>query len=182
VNALAKVARLLRERGTPFALIGAAALAVHGVSRATQDLDLLVCDRACLDPAYWDRVRVTGLEVTVREGDADDPLAGIVSVTAGGALLDVVVGRHWWQAAILGRALGAEIEGVTVPVAAPSDLILLKLYAAGSQDAWDIAQLVAGPERQTLIQEVESKLFPLPEDSQRLWRRLVTERAPGGSR
>lgn len=182
MNALAQVARLLRERGTPFALIGAAALAAHGVSRATQDLDLLVCDRACLDPVYWDRLRVAGLGVAVRQGDADDPLAGVVSVTGGTALLDVVVGRHPWQAAILPRARGVEIEGVTVPVASPSDLILLKLYAAGPQDAWDIAQLLAGPERQALIQEVEGKLSPLPEDSQRLWRRLVTEQSPGGSR
>jgi hypothetical protein len=31
---------VLQRRGIPFAVIGAAALAVHGVSRATRDLDL----------------------------------------------------------------------------------------------------------------------------------------------
>jgi hypothetical protein len=64
-------------------------------------------------------------------------------------------------------------------VVTPSDLIVLKLYAAGPQDAWDIIQLVTGPERQSLIREVDGMLASLPEDSQKLWRRLVTERTPG---
>lgn len=68
---------LLRERGTPFALIGAAGMAAHGVSRSTLDLDLLVIDRECLRPAYWEPVRAAGVEVSLRPGDDDDPLAGV---------------------------------------------------------------------------------------------------------
>jgi hypothetical protein len=180
VSALAEVARLLAERGTPFALIGAGALAVHGVSRATQDLDLLVADPACLDLTYWERARSAGLAVSIRKGDADDPLLGVVSVVAGDAPLDVVVVRHAWQAAIPRRSQPVEIEGVTVPVARPGDLILLKLYAGGPQDAWDIVQLLAGSEGQAIIREVEGGLAPLPEESRRLWRRLVAEHRPGG--
>lgn len=180
MSALAHVARLLAERGTPFALIGAGALAVHGVSRATQDLDLLVVDPACLDMRYWERARSAGLAVSIRKGDADDPLLGVVSVTAGDAPLDVVVARHAWQAAIPGRSRRVEIEGISVPVARPADLVLLKLYAGGPQDAWDIVQLLAGSERQAIIREVEAGLAPLPEQSRRLWRRLLAEQRPEG--
>jgi len=37
----------------PCALIGAAALAVHGISRSTFDIDLLVTDRGVLDDSLW---------------------------------------------------------------------------------------------------------------------------------
>jgi hypothetical protein len=50
VSFLAEVIRLLEARRT-HAVIGVGALAVHRVSRATRDLDLLLVDPACLDLA-----------------------------------------------------------------------------------------------------------------------------------
>lgn len=64
------------------------------------------------------------------------------------------------------------IEGVDVPVAAPADLILLKLYAGGPQDAWDIEQLLGGPDRAQLVAEVEAALRPLPAECHQLWERV----------
>lgn len=46
--------------------------------------------------------------------------------------------------------------------AVPADLILLKLYAGGSQDAWDIEQLLTGPERAAVTAEIEATLGALP--------------------
>ena len=65
----------LGGRGVPHALIGAGALAVHGVSRSTFDLDLLATDRAVLAPAFWTPLATRGDAVDVRVGDDDDPLA-----------------------------------------------------------------------------------------------------------
>ena len=104
----ARVVALLRERRVAFAVVGAAALAVHGISRAT---------------------RREGVEVTIRRGDPDDPLAGV-----------------------------------------------LKLYAAGPQDARDIAQLLEAGDRSTLVAEIEATLPALPDDSRRLWARVVESR------
>jgi hypothetical protein len=53
VTLLERVAAVLSEHGLRHALIGAAALAVHGVSRSTLDQDLLVHDRRVLDPDVW---------------------------------------------------------------------------------------------------------------------------------
>jgi hypothetical protein len=64
------------------------------------------------------------------------------------------------------------IEGVEVPVAAPADLILMKLYAGGSQDMWDVEQLLAGPEGLTARAEVEATLGTLPLECRRLWERI----------
>jgi hypothetical protein len=173
VSLLARVAAHLRQQGSEFAVIGAAALAVHGIARSTQDLDLLVLDRRCLGPVYWDPVRTAGVEVTVRPGDEADPLAGVVRLRAAGqTVLDVVVGKARWQSAVIAHALPAHVDGVEVPAARAAGLILLKLYAGGPQDAWDIVQLLAVGDSVTLVADVEGTLGELPPDSRRLWTRI----------
>jgi predicted nucleotidyltransferase len=171
---LARVVALLRDRGIPFAVVGAAAMAVHGVSRATRDVDVLVLDPACLAEATWSSLQQCGVAVTIRRGDTDDPLAGVVRlVVAGESPVDVIVGKSSWQARALGRALPRVIDGVATPVASLADLLLLKLYAGGPQDAWDVAQLLEAGDRPALVAEVEASLAALPEASRRLWSRVV---------
>ena len=149
LSLLPRVAARLRERRIPFAVIGAAAMAVHGVSRSA----------------------------SIRRGDAADPLAGAVRLTGPGqAMLDIIVGRSAWQARVLERASASKIEGISVPVATAADLILLKLYAGGPQDAWDVERLLVGPGRAALVAEVAAMLGTLPEDSRRLWARIVGPR------
>lgn len=152
-------------------------MAVHGVSRATRDVDVLACDRASLQPATWTALEREGASVAIRSGDADDPLAGVIRITAGDAWpVDVVVGRALWQQAILDRAVVHTIEGIAVPIATAVDLIVLKLYAGGPQDAWDVEQLLAAGDREALIAQVQTTLSALPEDSRRLWARIVRPR------
>ena len=148
-------------------------MAVHGVSRSTRDVDLVV-DPECLSRATWEALRQEGIAASIRRGDAADPLAGAVRLTdPGQAMLDIIVGRSAWQARVLERASASKIEGVSVPVATAADPILLKLYAGGLQDAWDVEQLLAGPGRAALVAEVDAMLGTLPEDSRRLWERIV---------
>jgi len=157
-----------------FALIGAAAMAVHGVSRSTRDLDVLVTDVACLTSGFWDRAKLPDVEIAIHPGDADDPLAGAVRLRSreGGGPLDVVVGRGGWLSAVLQRAADSDVDGVRVPVATRPDLILLKLYAGGPQDAWDIEQLLAGPGSHAVVVDVERELAVLPPAARQLWRRI----------
>ncbi len=156
-------------------MIGAGALAVHGISRSTFDIDLFTTDRAALGAATWAALRGRGVTVDVRVGDDADPLAGVVRLAASGQrTVDVVVGRHPWQAAVARRAVATPVGGASVPVAAPADLIRLKLYAGGPQDAWDVQQLIAAvPDPIALVAEVERGLSDLPADAADLWRRIA---------
>jgi hypothetical protein len=61
------------QAGVPFALIGAAALAVHGVSRSTLDIDLLVIDPRVLERSFWASFGGRAA-IDIRTGDAADPL------------------------------------------------------------------------------------------------------------
>ena len=80
---LREVLDVLRHHGTPHAVIGAAAMAVHGVSRSTADVDLLTVDGTVLRSELWSPLQARGLQVRVNRGDSDDPLAGTVRMTDG---------------------------------------------------------------------------------------------------
>jgi hypothetical protein len=120
------VQRLLDVQGIAHALIGAAALAAHGIARSTLDLDLLVTDARASSPTCG-RPCADGALVDVRRGDASDALGGIARIEAEeDRPVDVVLGKWAWQARALQRA--EHIVGGP-PVVAARDLVLLKLYA-----------------------------------------------------
>ena len=150
-------------------------MAVHGVSRSTADLDLLTLARECLDPQMWEPLRASAIDVQVRQGGIDDPLAGVVRFAhAAEHPVDLVVGKSRWQDAIIAGARLAQIEDARVPVASAPGLILLKLYAGGPQDAWDVVQLLSGPDPAALIAEVEAAIDALPAGCRELWERVRT--------
>jgi len=175
LSLLARVSDLLGRLGIDHAVIGAAALAAHGVPRATADLDLLVVDTTCLEESTWGELRGAGVGVEIRRGDTTDPLAGVVRVTVGGeSAIDVIVGRDGWQREVLERARLTRIGDASVSVVEAVDLVLLKLFAGGPQDAWDLDQLLDVDE--AIAPQVEARLPDLPEDCRGLWARILAQR------
>jgi hypothetical protein len=165
---LEQVVGTLQREGIPHALIGAGALAVHGVSRSTLDHDLLAMDTRALDRAMWGEW--PGVDIDIRRPDADDPLAGVIRFRAAGERdVDLVVGRGAWQRDIISRAGPLRIGDTDVQVVTAADLVLLKLYAGGTQDRWDIEQLLAAEPSDKLRAQVESRLPALPLRCRELW-------------
>lgn len=127
----------LSRRGIPFALIGAVALAAHGVARYTADVDLLTLDDSVLRPAFWEGF--DGPAPELRRGDADDPLAGVARF----ALVpqhDLIVGKS--AGARLALAQPETRPGLPCPVAGPLALLALKAEAGAPQDAHDARALL----------------------------------------
>lgn len=174
---LARVAAALSEANIPHALIGAGALAVYGVNRATYDHDLFAVDASCLRPDLWKDLASQEVSVEIRKGDVTDPLAGVVRFQSPGEIpVDVVVGKFKWQREVLHRAAPRTTQEANLPVVSAADLILLKLYAGGAQDGWDVQQLLEGVEvedRRALIAEVEMRLPELLPQAVRLWQRVL---------
>ena len=179
-----RVVASLTEAGAQFALIGGAAMAVHGVARSTRDVDLLTLLDVSLDEASWTLLSEAGVDVSVTRGDADDPLAGVVRFAQPAQdPVDLVVGRYRWQQRLVERAEPALLGGaVTLPAAQPRDLILLKLFAGGSHDVWDIQQLITGPDAERLVAAVDDDLGQLPVRCRRLWARVLQDRAADAGR
>ena len=148
-------------------------MAVHGVTRGTRDLDILTLAPECLSSSTWTTLDAS-IGAHIQRGDGEDPLGGVVRFTAEGQQpVDLVVGKSGWQRETLARAQISEIDGMRVPVATVSDLILLKLYAGGPQDGWDIVQLLEiAADRDALEAWVEGQLVALPAECRRLWTRI----------
>ena len=167
---LDRVVDVLARETIAHALIGAAALAAHGISRSTLDRDLLVTDPRVLDLRFWSDMRQTA-SVDLRQGDADDPLRGVVRLTAPSDRgVDVIVGRDRWQTDVVARA--QRIGAGPLAVVQRADLVLLKLFAGGSQDRWDIEQLLGQDDRNTLVADVDARVRALPDDARDLWAQI----------
>ena len=144
------------------------------IARSTYDTDLLTTDVCVLEPAPWAELAAEAkCHVDVRRGDADDPLAGVVRVSRGSERdVDVIVGRSAWQRDVIERAGEIDLGGLRLRVVTPADLVLLKLYAGGAQDVWDVEQLLAVGVRDAIMAEVESRLVLLPPDARATWTRV----------
>lgn len=174
MSLLGRVVERLDAAGIRCALIGADALALRGASRATLDRDLLTTDVRALDEAVWAPLRSAPIELDLRIGDPDDPLAGVVRFAATDERpVDLVVGRFGWQQRIVEEAEPLDVDGARVGVPSAADLVLLKLYAGGPQDAWDVEQLLLGGGRAAVVAEVERRVAELPPDARSLWREIL---------
>ncbi len=173
MSLLAKVAGALETRRTPFAVVGGVALAVRGVARSTFDVDLMTTDGAVLTDAYWFLLSRDGAQVEIRRGDGDDPLRGLVRlVSRDERPVDVFVGRGAWLDGVLKRAEPFALLDVRVPVVRAADLVLLKLHAGGTQDLWDVRQLLDGDASGDLAFEVEPRLAEAPRNAAIAWKRV----------
>lgn len=151
-------------------------MAALGASRSTQDLDILTTDRTTLRSTFWRRLEESGTVVEIRTGDINDPLVGVVRLTRNGDRpVDVIVGEGSWQERILGSASRRLVAEVQVPVVDEIGLILLKLYAGGPQDRWDIEHLLGiATDREKLQADIASRAAELPSRCGRLWSRIIT--------
>jgi hypothetical protein len=69
MSLLRDVVSVLEAGGIDHALIGAAAMAIHGVSRATADLDLFTVDGKVLQAELWKELESRGAKLRLLKGD-----------------------------------------------------------------------------------------------------------------
>jgi len=166
-----RVAGHLEGASIPYALIGAYAVIRYGVARATMDVDFFVVDSSVLNQSFWTTLHDSSIQVDCRRGDFTDSLRGLVRLRDADDIVDVVVGKWKWQVGVLERAERATFWERPVPIVRAADLILLKLYAGGGKDAWDITELL-GILDAAVVAEVEERLPDLQQDARDLWQRI----------
>jgi hypothetical protein len=173
MSLLGKVVAHLAVRRVPFAAVGGVALAVRGIARSTFDVDLLTMDATVLAEAFWAVVERDNAAIEVRRGDSDDPLKGLVRLTSRDERpVDVVVGRGAWQEGVVARAEPFALLDVRIPVVRASDLVLLKLHAGGTQDLWDVKQLLDTDQDGDMARQVQSRLAEVPRGAAIAWKRI----------
>jgi hypothetical protein len=134
-----------------FLLVGAYAVAVHGVARATGDIDLWIRSSAENATRAWNALVSFGAPlVGLSAADLADPgFIFQIGVTPRRidviTLIDGVEFNEAWS-----NRIEVEIEGMTIPVLSRADLIRNKRAAGRPKDLADLA----------LLEENETKGFP----------------------
>lgn len=144
-----EIARELEQQGIIPLLIGALALAAHGFTRATTDVDfgIAVSPRRMRELA--DAMANPEREVELGEPDADDPLGGVISVHRRGSTpVQIVNFDNSPAGGFPALVRDAERSAVSVPelpgmLVSAEDLVLFKLYAGGTKSEFDIVHFFA---------------------------------------
>ncbi len=130
------------DEGVEFLLVGAYALAVHGLPRATGDLDLWIGTKEENPQRAWRALERFGApldQITVEDLSTADtvcqigvePLRIDVMTSIDGVEFEVA-----WSARI-----ETEVAGITLPVISRSHLVQNKRAAGRPQDVADLARL-----------------------------------------
>lgn len=144
---LAAIDEALTGLGAPWYLFGAQAALLYGASRLTADADVTVDigDRAVEELiAALDRC---GFEVRVPDVTSFVERTRVLPVvhTSSGMPVDVVLAGPGLEELFRQRARRHTVDGVSILVASPEDLIVMKVLAGRSKDLDDaVAILAAG--------------------------------------
>ena len=142
----------LVSAGVDFVVIGGIAVLLHGYPRMTRDLDIVFAyDDANLESLG--RVLV-GLDAHLREVDENLPFVPDKRTLRGVELLTLATSAGWFDVHRLPRGVATydrlrrnaervDLDGISVLVASPDDLIAMKRAAGRPQDQIDIAALEA---------------------------------------
>jgi hypothetical protein len=143
---LADVVAVLNAHRIDYAVIGALAVAVHGVIRASVDADAVV---AAAPPQLRDlqqQLMVRGLIVQLRTGGVDDPIGAMMIVADHfGNRVDLLSGILGLDAAMYQRTITLQPRGIALPlrIVGREDLIAMKLAAGGPKDLMDAEGCIA---------------------------------------
>ncbi|MEM6955025.1 MAG: DUF6036 family nucleotidyltransferase [Myxococcota bacterium] len=142
-------------------VFGAQAVSLRGAPRTTQDLDITVALRADLATELLAALEAAGLRH--RHPSAVESLLVRASILPmvhpSGMELDVVMAGSGLERLALERSETLVVEGVEVPVALATDLVIMKILAGRGKDMDDVRALLAGGEVD--VGEVRSLLAQL---------------------
>ncbi len=162
----------LAKAEVPHCVIGATALAVHGLPRMTRDLDVAVMidDSAAAIGA----LRRAGLRAATPTGSADDPEPMVVFVDPKTQVeVDLLVAAGDPEATAIDQALPAAVFGLRAPVATLECLLLLYLYSNQPKHLGDFAAIVQS--RRADLAHAERALALMHEEMLAEWRSRVKQ-------
>lgn len=139
--------RVLAARGLGWYVFGAQAVSVRGAPRTTQDIDVTVAVPRSGLPQLVGDLEAAGFHH--RHPALADELVRMGAVlplhhARTGMELDLVIAASGLEDLILRRAESAAIDGILVPVASATDLVVMKILAGRGKDLDDVRSLLAG--------------------------------------
>jgi hypothetical protein len=129
---------ILRRENCDYLIIGAFALSVHGVVRASRDVEALLRISLSGIKKLRHAFEVAGFGVTLRQGDADDPIPTMLVLSdAHGNQVDLLGGLRGLDPKAFSRGIDVPFLGDTLRFVGREDFIAMKCFAEGPQDLLD---------------------------------------------
>jgi hypothetical protein len=144
---LLDVIEILGRENVDYLVIGAFALAVHGVVRASRDADALLQISLSGIKKLQQMFEVAGFQVALRLGDADDPIPMMLVLSdSHGNQVDLLGGLRGLDPKVFSRGIEVPFLGDTLRFVGREDFIAMKCFADGPQDLLDAKDAYLGAE------------------------------------
>jgi hypothetical protein len=138
---------ILRRERVDYLVIGAFALSVHGVVRASRDVDALLQISLTRIKKLQRKFEGAGFRVALREGDADDPIPMMLGLgDSHGNQVDLLGGLRGLDPKAFSRGIEVYFQGIPLRVVGREDFIAMKCFADGPQDLLDAKDAYLGAE------------------------------------
>ena len=135
---LLDVVEILRREKVDYAVIGAFALSVLGVVRATMDADALLFAEPGRLAKLEKKFKQEGFATELRTAEADDPVSGMLVLSDDfGNHIELLGGLRNMDPEILSRTLEINFRDQKLRIVGREDFIAMKCYAGGPQDILD---------------------------------------------
>ena len=132
------VAEILTRESIDYLIIGAFALSVHGLVRASSDVDALLYVSFSRLAEISRIFEAAGFEVAIRRGDDDDPILSMLVLNdTYGNRVELLGGLRGLDPLIFSRAVDVPFRGVKLRIAGREDFIAMKCFAGSAQDLAD---------------------------------------------
>ncbi len=144
---LLDIVEILRRETVNYLVIGAFALSVHGFVRASRDADALLQISRSRIKKLQQVFEVSGFQVTLRQGDVDDPIPMMfVLGDSHGNQVDLLGGLRGLDPKVFSRGIEVPFLGDTLRFVGREDFIAMKCFAGGPQDLLDARNAYRGAE------------------------------------
>lgn len=135
---LLDVVEILRRENVDYAVIGAFALTVLGVVRATMDVDALLFTEPARMAKLEKQFKQASFDTELRTPEADDPVAGMLVLSDDfDNRVELLGGLRNMDPELFSRTLEIEFRHAKLRVVGREDFIAMKCFAGGPQDLID---------------------------------------------
>ncbi len=135
---LLDVLDVLARNEIPYVVIGAMAASVHGIIRASADVDALLSVSVAKLGQLQRSLSRAGFDTDLRTGDADDPIPALLAVSDRHQnRVDLLAGLRGLDPDAFSRAIEVPLHGKSIRIVGREDFIAMKCFAGGPQDIAD---------------------------------------------
>ncbi len=155
-DTLSDAIKLINYLNVEYCLIGAFAVIFYGCIRTTRDVDfIIIINDIEFIKQKKQELSALGYNVEYRKGGIDDPVGDMLVVKKGNVKIDIIIAGNPFQVNTVKNARIEKYGENQLHIAAPEDLIILKLKAGGPLDLSDVQNVYTSIKNKLNIEYID---------------------------